>query len=98
MNGQKNIRIWNVFHFDTLKEQIEKLKNVPVYVTIDLDVLDPGVFPGTGTPEPGGITYRELLDAIMHLQQLQHMVAAVSVELSPRMTHLVLLRLLHAKQ
>ncbi len=71
------------FSLDTLKEQIEKLKNVPVYVTIDLDVLDPGVFPGTGTPEPGGITYRELLDAIMHLQQLQHMVAADIVELSP---------------
>ena len=71
------------FSLDTLKEQIEKLKNVPVYVTMDLDVLDPGVFPGTGTPEPGGITYRELLDAIMHLQQLQHMVAADIVELSP---------------
>ena len=69
---------------NTLQEVIEKLKDVPVYITIDLDVLDPSVFPGTGTPEPGGITYRELLQAIYQFQQLNHIVAADVVELSPQ--------------
>lgn len=72
------------FTLDTLQEVIEKLKDVPVYITIDLDVLDPSIFPGTGTPEPGGITYRELLQAIAQFQQLNHIVAADVVELSPQ--------------
>jgi agmatinase len=72
------------FTLNTLQEVIEKLKDVPVYITIDLDVLDPSVFPGTGTPEPGGITYRELLQAIYQFQQLNHIVAADVVELSPQ--------------
>ncbi|RKQ14167.1 agmatinase [Oceanobacillus bengalensis] len=72
------------FTLDTLKEKVQELQDVPVYVTIDLDVLDPGTFPGTGTPEPGGITYRELLEAIKHLQSLNQIVAADVVELSPQ--------------
>lgn len=71
------------FSLDTLKEKITELQDVPVYITIDLDVLDPGVFPGTGTPEPGGITYRELLEAINQFQTLKQIVAADVVELSP---------------
>lgn len=71
------------FALTTLKEKVEELKNVPVYVTIDLDVLDPGIFPGTGTPEPGGITYKELLEAIKQLQKLNQIVSADIVELSP---------------
>lgn len=71
------------FSLNTLADIVERLKDVPVYITIDLDVLDPGVFPGTGTPEPGGITYRELLEGIIHLQKLNHIVAADIVELSP---------------
>lgn len=72
------------FTLTTLPEVVKSLKDVPVYVTIDLDVLDPGTFPGTGTPEPGGITYRELLDAIQELQSLTNIVAADVVELSPQ--------------
>ncbi|WP_067727447.1 agmatinase [Oceanobacillus damuensis] len=71
------------FSLDTLKDKIRELQDVPVYITIDLDVLDPGIFPGTGTPEPGGITYRELLVAINRLQELNQIVAADVVELSP---------------
>lgn len=54
------------FNFDGLTETIASLKkqNVPVYFTIDLDCLDPGFFPGTGTPEAGGVTFPELLSAI----------------------------------
>ena len=54
------------FNLDGLDETVEALKkaNAPVYFTIDLDCLDPAVFPGTGTPEAGGITFPELLTAI----------------------------------
>ena len=44
---------------DTFEEIVKSLYNKKVYLTIDLDVLDPSIFPGTGTPEPGGVTYRE---------------------------------------
>lgn len=52
------------FNFDGLKETITSLGNAPVYFTIDLDCLDPSAFPGTGTPEAGGVTFTELLAAI----------------------------------
>lgn len=71
------------FSVDTIAEVVERLKDVPVYITIDLDVLDPGTFPGTGTPEPGGITYKELLNAIQQLRKLNNIVSADVVELSP---------------
>lgn len=66
-----------------LKECIETLKDKPVYITIDLDVLDPSVFPGTGTPEAGGITYKELQQAILDMRGLNRIVGADMVELSP---------------
>ena len=55
------------FNFDGLDALVEELKTtqVPVYVTIDLDCLDPSAFPGTGTPEAGGVTFLQLLDAIL---------------------------------
>ena len=55
------------FNFDGLDALVEELKTtqVPVYVTIDLDCLDPSAFPGTGTPEAGGVTILQLLDAIL---------------------------------
>lgn len=59
------------FSLDGLTEVVEKLRGKPVYVTIDLDVLDPSVFPGTGTPEAGGISFKELLQGILALQPLQ---------------------------
>ena len=72
------------FTLTTLAKTVEQLKGKPVYITIDLDVLDPAVFPGTGTPEPGGISYTELLAAIKLFQQLNHIVCADVVELSPQ--------------
>lgn len=71
------------FSLDTLKEKVAALRDVPVYITIDFDVLDPGTFPGTGTPEPGGISYRELLAAIQTFQGLKHIISADLVEFSP---------------
>ena len=62
----------------------EKLaaSQTPIYLTIDLDVLDPSDFPGTGTPEPGGVNFRELLTALLSLQKC-NIVAADIMELSP---------------
>lgn len=54
----------NKFNFDHLDEVVEQLQGKPVYFSIDLDVLDPSVFPGTGTPEAGGVTFMELLNAM----------------------------------
>ena len=51
---------------DGLEETVRALREAgtPVYFTIDLDCLDPSIFPGTGTPEAGGITFPQLLDAM----------------------------------
>lgn len=70
------------FNFKTLDEILESLASSPVYVTIDLDVLDPSVFPGTGTPEPGGVIFIELLEAIHKLKVL-NIVGCDINELSP---------------
>lgn len=70
------------FSVDTLKEKILELKDKPIYLTIDLDVLDPSVFSGTGTPEPGGIIMKELLGALVSMKAL-NFVGADVVELSP---------------
>lgn len=71
------------FDLDGLNDIIKKWQNYPVYITIDLDVLDPSVFPGTGTPEAGGITYKELQQAILDMRGLKNIVGADMVELSP---------------
>ena len=70
--------------FDGLEETVRKLKekNVPIYFTIDLDCLDPSVFPGTGTPEAGGVTFLELLEAIRTVAQANVVGADVN-ELAP---------------
>ena len=78
----KNHTYMNKFDMKTLDEVIAKLKNKPVYITIDLDVLDSSVFPGTGTPEAGGITFKELINAIMLFQNLENIVAFDINELS----------------
>lgn len=72
------------FSFEGLKELVDRLMkdNVPVYFTIDLDCLDPSVFPGTGTPEAGGVTFMELLDAIK-LVAKTNIVGADVNELAP---------------
>lgn len=72
------------FSFEGLKELVEELvkSQVPVYFTIDLDCLDPSCFPGTGTPEAGGVNFTELLEAIL-LVAKTNVVAADVNELAP---------------
>lgn len=71
------------FTLDGLDDCLEALRDKPVYLTLDLDVLDPSVFPGTGTPEAGGITYVELQQALLKMRRLNRLVGADVVELSP---------------
>lgn len=88
-SGERAEFIWakehtylNKFNFDTLEEIVEKLAGKPVYFTLDLDVLDPSQFPGTGTPEAGGVTFLQLMDAIKLVSNL-NIVGLDMNELSP---------------
>jgi agmatinase len=78
----KNHVYTNKFNFDTLEEIVDKLEGKPVYFTLDLDVLDPSVFPGTGTPEAGGMGFCDLLKAFKLISKL-NVVALDMNELSP---------------
>jgi agmatinase len=72
------------FDFQGLEEAVIQLKaqKVPVYFTIDLDCLDPSAFPGTGTPEAGGVSFLQLLSAIRTVCTT-NVVAADVNELAP---------------
>ena len=72
------------FSFDGLQEVVSELaaNNTPVYFTIDLDCLDPSVFCGTGTPEAGGVSFKELLNAILTVSKT-NIVGADINELAP---------------
>lgn len=70
------------FGFDGLEQAVSELEGRPVYFTLDLDVLDPSVLPGTGTPEAGGVTFIQLLDAIGKISGL-NIIACDINELAP---------------
>ncbi len=70
------------FNLEGLAETVKALGDKPVYFTLDLDVLDPSVFWGTGTPEPEGISFRELREGIMQLKAC-NIVGCDAVELAP---------------
>jgi agmatinase len=64
----------------------ERLGDAPVYISIDIDVLDPAFAPGTGTPEAGGLTSRELLGTLRGLAGIR-LVGADIVEVAPPFDH-----------
>ncbi len=68
---------------EAIPEVRVKVRNRPVYITVDVDVLDPGVMPDVQTPEPGGCSYRELVHALSGLSGI-NVVAADVVEFCPR--------------
>ena len=70
------------FNFEGIEEAIKTLGNVPVYFSLDLDILDPSCFCGTGTPEAGGVSFNELLSNIIKIGDL-NIVGFDMVELSP---------------
>ncbi|MFB9074037.1 agmatinase [Citricoccus parietis] len=65
---------------------VERISGRPLYISVDIDVLDPAHAPGTGTPEAGGMTSRELLEILRGLRGLE-VVGADVVEVSPAYDH-----------
>lgn len=80
----------NDVYYQGVREIVEQLRQRigtrPLYVSIDIDVLDPAHAPGTGTPEAGGITSRELLEILRGLRGL-NLVGADVVEVAPAYDH-----------
>lgn len=66
----------------SLQSLIKKLKGKPIYLSLDLDLFDPGVLPGVGTPEPGGITFQQFISMIKEISKLQ-IIGFDVVELTP---------------
>lgn len=72
------------FVLDGLEQTLRCLPGgVPVYLTVDLDVLDPSVFPGTGTPESGGVSFESLRRAILAVCSTTRVVGCDVNELAP---------------
>ena len=66
----------------SLKSMVKRLGNKPIYLSLDLDVIDPALLPGVGTPEPGGLTFQEFLLLLREIQSL-HVIGFDLVELTP---------------
>ena len=80
--GKEHVKT-KMFGFEGLETVLEQLKGKPVYFTLDLDVLDPSVFPGTGTPEPGGVSFEQLRRAALLVCKTANIVGCDVNELSP---------------
>jgi agmatinase len=81
---------------EPLSRIVPKVKGYPVYVTLDIDVVDPAFAPGTGTPEPGGCTSKEIIQAIHMIGDL-NVVGMDLVEVNPMLDHTDRTALLAAK-
>ncbi|MCS7233462.1 MAG: agmatinase [Synergistetes bacterium] len=79
--AKKNTQIFP-FSLEGIENLKTKLSSEPIYLSIDIDVIDPAFAPGTGTPEPNGVTPRELFDFLYKLQGL-NIIAVDIVEISP---------------
>ena len=75
------------FSLEDVPQLVKELGRKPVYFTLDLDVLDPSVFPGTGTPEPGGVSFENLRRAVTAVCSGLDIVACDVNELSPHYDH-----------
>lgn len=77
----------NKIHFAEKLEVVDKIENQlhkNVYITIDVDVFDPSVIPATGTPEPGGMFWYEVLDVLKGVCATKNVIGFDVVELAPR--------------
>jgi len=66
----------------SLRAMVSRLGNRPVYITLDLDLFDPSLLSGVGTPEPGGLTFQEFISLLKVLKSL-HVIGFDIVELTP---------------
>ncbi|MBN1624393.1 MAG: agmatinase [Clostridia bacterium] len=83
--GRENTE-FHPFSLEGMEKVLAAAGSDPVYLTIDIDVLDPSIVSGTGTPEAGGVTFRELMEGLQKLEGL-NIVGADIVELSPHYDH-----------
>jgi agmatinase len=88
-SGQPDIRITahQMFHGGDWQEKIIGELSTDVYITLDLDVLDPGIMPSTGTPEPGGLQWYPLLDLLEAVADSRRIRGFDVVELCPTGNH-----------
>jgi agmatinase len=70
------------FTVEAIKEHLASLGDRPIYLTLDLDVLDPSIYPGTGTPEPGGILWDTLIAGLKQFKG-KRLVGMDCLELAP---------------
>jgi agmatinase len=80
--GREHTRFYPFEVLAPVRSVLPELHGRPIYITVDIDVIDPGFAPGTGTPEPGGCTPHDLLAALHSLNQ-QQVVGFDLVELCP---------------
>jgi agmatinase len=69
-----------------IEKLVKRVAGKPTYVSIDVDVMDPAFAPGTGTPEAGGLSSRELLRLVRGLDRV-NLIGADVVEVSPAYDH-----------
>jgi agmatinase len=75
---------WNMRQSpDWIDQVVESLGDAPVYLTIDVDGMDPAIMPSTGTPEPGGLSWPEMLALLRAVISRRRVVACDIVELAP---------------
>lgn len=80
--AKENTRIFPFEVKGPLEQVLDELKGKPIYITLDIDVVDPAFAPGTGTPEAGGITSKELLECIKIMSEL-NVVGFDIIEVAP---------------
>ena len=81
--GYAIVHAWEMEDERWISRALEGLDGAPVYLTIDLDYFDPSVIPATGTPEPGGMFWYEVLDLLKGVCAAKTIVGFDVVELSP---------------
>ncbi|MGI6575028.1 MAG: agmatinase [bacterium] len=94
--ARKHTNLWLDQITPAVEEVIAQVGHRPLYITLDIDVVDPAFAPGTGTPEPGGISPRELITSFSYLKQA-HVIGFDLVEVAPIYDQAEITALLAAK-
>jgi len=87
LRSEKRLKVFYASRIIGQKDWIEEVISTlspNVYLSFDLDVLDPGIMPAVGTPEPGGLSWYETLDFLRRLTEKKRIVSFDLVELSPQ--------------
>ncbi len=84
IENNDNINIIKAYHYnkELLKQEIKKLSN-KVYISIDVDVFDPSFIRNTGTPEPGGFLWNDVIDMLKIIFENKQVIGADIVEFAP---------------